>query len=173
MSLVGAIGRFTGIIQEEAPAPIGDRSGTRRALLARAQRGRMGAVGVREPVRTRTDEAGDFASFAARGWGVDIAGDGPDVVATLDRMLDDARDAGGGTIVGVRIRQAAAWIGEIARRRHDLSWTDDWLVTDGRLAFDPGRAVSARLSSPDAPTVSEELEAFSARLAIEDISVAA
>lgn len=157
MSLVSALSRFAGFETETPPVVIQDRAVARRALLARAQRGRAGMTDVVQPPQSRGGMAASFCEWMHGTRGLDLTQ--MDAMATerFDEYLDTVRDSESRELNGRRGEQAAAWIGERIRNEQNLYWTEDALVTDGRLAFDPAGALRARLESEDAPTIGQAI----------------
>lgn len=158
MSLVSALSRFAGFETETPPVVLQDRTVARRALLARAQRGRAGMTDVVQPPQSRGDMAASFCEWMHRTRGHDLTQ--MDALATdrFDQYVDSVRDSDSRELDGRRGEQAAAWIGERIRNEQNLYWTEDGLVTDGRLAFDPAGALRARLESDEAPSIGQALQ---------------
>jgi hypothetical protein len=170
MSLVSALSRFAGI-ETEAPAVVlQDQDLARRALLARAQRGRVGLSDVLQPARSRGDMAEDFIVWIGKTRGINLHTKDEESTARIDAYVDSVRESDSQELNGRRGEQAAAWIGERVRNDQNLSWTEDALITDGRLAFDPAGALRARLASDEAPTITQAVEDAMGRIERETLA---
>lgn len=171
MSLVSTLGRFAGIVNE-APPPVvlGDQQTERRALLARAQRGRIGLSDMLQPPKSRNDMAQEFCDWIMKTRGIDLNVKNDQNTALMDDYVDSVRTSQSHELDGRRGEQAAAWIGERVRNDQNLSWTEDSLVTDGRLAFDPAAALRARLDSAEAPTITQAVDDAMGRIERETLA---
>jgi len=170
MSLVSALSRFAGIETEAPPVVLQDQHFERRALLARAQRGRLGMSDVVQPPRSRGDMAQDFVEWIHKTRGIELVAMDEDATELVDGYVDSVRESESQELNGRRGEQAAAWIGERVRNDQNLSWTEDALITDGRLAFDPAAALRARLDSKDAPTIAQAVEDAKGRIERETLA---
>jgi hypothetical protein len=170
MSLVSALSRFAGFETEAPPVALQDQNVARRALLARAQRGRLGMSDVIQPPRSRNDLAEDFVVWIHKTRGIELAAMDEDSTELVDAYVDSVRESDSQELNGRRGEQAAAWIGERVRNDQNLYWTEDGLITDGRLAFDPAGALRARLDSGDAPTIAQAVEDAMGRIERESLA---
>jgi hypothetical protein len=177
MSIASALGRLAGINSAPVVRMRPTDNNARRALLARSMQGRgnvvVGEV-VPEVERTHGQMATDFSNWMLSSKGVDITKMDEGDAVKFDRYVDIVRESGSNVLKGVHFDEAAAWVGERLRREINLSWTDEGLVTDGRLTFDPAAVLRSRLDSDAAQTVRDalveshqrfELEGFTATVA--------
>ncbi len=169
MSLMTAFSRLAGVRPEPEPILVDENHETRMALLARARRGRVGMVDVLQPPEPRTDMAREFVQWMQSHQGIDVHSMDERATARLDGFIDETRQSGH-DVESDRMEQAAAWIGERLRQDQNLSWSEDGLVTDGRLAYDPAAALRARLSSSDAPTIEASIRDAMDRIEMETVA---
>lgn len=168
MSLATAFSRLTRPAAGTPPVP--DRMSDRRALLARAEKGRRALSDVVQPPESRTGMAAEFSAWLLRTRRIDVSAMDADATRAFDAYVDSVRASGSSELSGRRGEQAAAWLGERIRSDQNLNWTEEGLVTDGRLAFDPAAAIDARLASSDAPTVARAVDGAMDRIERETLA---
>jgi hypothetical protein len=155
MSFASIIEKFARSSQEEAPIDVHSNSDRRQAILSNARR----MANVRPPVahihRNREAEAIYFTRQIGTMYGVEGLVFDSYSLDRLDAFIDAARESRPHALRGAFMRSMASWVGEYARHEHGLRWTDDDLLTDGRVAFDPGNAVNRRAESDASMSLTE------------------
>lgn len=158
MSLATLLERFSGA-PALPPIDIDGQQDQRRALIARAQRMAVTDLPpVADPVRDRQNEAATFVLRMARFYG--LVGMQRDLrsVDMVDAFIDAARSTRPHVLTASLRDDMTSWLGEFVRYEYSMRWTDEGLLTDGRVAYDPAAAIAARSASADAPLLSASIQ---------------
>ncbi len=127
----------------EPEAPQDSRGGfqEKRAMLARSHR-----TSTKSPIKRNPQiEATLFVKQMAKRFSVTVNGYDEDSLRVIDSFIEQALKHYPEVIDNFLCDRLSSWFGEYTRHNQGFRWTDDALLTNGQVTFDPRDVIAERL----------------------------